>query len=495
MRFRKHSEIYLFYLIATTLVLFSSFPTLFRIRLSSGNPDYTYYGVVPSRIYSYNLTDSGNLTSGWRLDVGSVGNASLLVISATEDGTHVDVTDMSDGSLLSTGDLDELEKQYVLLANGTMFRVVSNKQVSVMLLKYNSIPATTAIECTLPFGFYTSTDGMYVGKKFVIMGSGQGISDSDYMILAVESARVMITKDDGTQFAYTLAANSYKRVVLSPYRVYTIESTGNIMLQSGYVQGKGGDYVPCFPVPSATGGFVGTYFLTMSLKSQEWGWDPMRNYGFRITASEDALVKVYDLETKMEITELEVKAGSGGRVQPEAYAIAVQSDKPITLSLIHNGTIEQSSRTGTARYASYGHGVLFIGIQPDEDTMVHIPTEAQIDAYFFTNMETHLTIDGEVFTVHANQAFPYIVPGTHTVRSDENVVLQINFWPLVPSYQGLEYTGAIIPCVETVGDNPEVTLVPIGEGFPMMYVFVGVAVAAVAVVVGFLVMKKRGGKA
>jgi hypothetical protein len=59
----------------------------------------------------------------------------------------------------------------------------------------------------------------------------------------------------------------------------------------------------------------------------------------------------------------------------------------------------------------------------------------------------------------------------------------------------LEYTGAIIPCVETVGDNPEVTLVPIGEGFPMMYVFVGVAVAAVAVVVGFLVMKKRGGKA
>jgi hypothetical protein len=216
------------------------------------NPDYTYYGVVPSRIYSYNLTDSGNLTSGWRLDVGSVGNASLLVISATEDGTHVDVTDMSDGSLLSTGDLDELEKQYVLLANGTMFRVVSNKQVSVMLLKYNSIPATTAIECTLPFGFYTSTDGMYVGKKFVIMGSGQGISDSDYMILAVESARVTITKDDGTQFAYTLAANSYKRVVLSPYRVYTIESTGNIMLQSGYVQGKGGDYVPCFPVPSAT---------------------------------------------------------------------------------------------------------------------------------------------------------------------------------------------------------------------------------------------------
>jgi hypothetical protein len=234
------------------------------------------------------------------------------------------------------------------------------------------------------------------------------------------------------------------------------------------------------------------------LKSQEWGWDPIRDYGFRITASEDTQVKVYDLETKLEISELTIKGGSGGRIQTEAVAIAVQSDKPITLSLIHNGSIEQTatnpSITGNGMYASYGLGVLFVGIQPNEDTMIHLPTEAHIEAYFFANEETQLTIDGDIRTVHASSPLSYNLPGTHTVQSDKNVVLQINFWPLEPDYQGLEYTGAIIPCIETVNVNPEVTLVPIGEGFPIMYVVAGVAVAAVAMIMGLFVMRRRSSK-
>ena len=461
-----------------------------KVSPVSGNPDYTYYGVVPSKIYSYNLTDTNNLTSGWRLDIGSVGNSSLLVIVAAEDNTHVTVNDLTLDRIADDFSIDSMEKHYVLFANGTMFKVVSDKQVSVMLLNYHSIPAATALELTLPYGFYTSTDGLFVGKEFVILGSGQGIN-ADYRILALEKASVTVTRDDGTQYSLTIDANSYKDATLSPFRVYRIESTGNIMIHTGTIQGKGGDTVPCFSVPAAQGGFVGTYFLTKSLKSQEWGWDPLRNYGFRVTASEDTQVKVYDLETKLVITELTIMAGSGGRFQPESEAIAVESDKPITLSFIHNGTLEQTSRTGTARYASYGHGVIFIGIQPDEDTMIHFPTEAHIEAYFFANEETQLTIDGDIFTAYANSPLSYITPGTHTVRSNQNVVLQINFWPLVPDYQGLEYEGAIIPCIETVNVNPEVTLVPIGEGFPIMYMMIGAGVAAVAVIVGLMIMRRR----
>ena len=496
MHFRKRSKIFLLCLIATNPIFYS--PLLVRVHLSQGSPDFTYYGVVPSRIYRYNLTDTGDRNSLWRLDTGSVGNSSLLTIAAADDNTHVKVYNLMDNSVLDQFEINSMEKHFVLLANGTMFKVVSNNQVSVMLLNSHSIPAATARELTLPYCFYMSTDGLYVGKEFVIMGSGQGISDTDYMILALEKARVTVTKDDNTQYSYSLDANSYKNMLLSPFKVFRIESTGNIMIQSSYIAGKSGENVPCFPVPSAEGGFVGKFFLTKSLKSQEWGWDPIRDYGFRITASEDTQVKVYDLETKLEISELTIKGGSGGRFQTEAVAIAVQSDKPITLSLIHNGSIEQTatnpSITGNGMYASYGHGVLFVGIQPNEDTMIHMSTEAHIEAYFFANEETQLTIDGDIRTVHASSPLSYNLPGTHTVQSDKNVVLQINFWPLEPDYQGLEYTGAIIPCVETVNVNPEVTLVPIGEGFPIMYVVAGIAVAAVAVIMGLFVMRRRSSK-
>jgi hypothetical protein len=83
------------------------------------------------------------------------------------------------------------------------------------------------------------------------------------------------------------------------------------------------------------------------------------------------------------------------------------------------------------------------------------------------------------------------VLGTHTVNVDHSVVLQVNFWPLEPEYQGLWYTGAAIPCIETVNNNPTATITPIGEGFPMMYLIVGVGVAAVAVIIGIFIMRRR----
>ena len=490
MQFKKSPRNFFVCSITIFLTIFMACPSFTTVFPVSSDPEYTYYGVVPSKIYSYNLTDSNNMTSGWRFDPGSVGNASLVVTIAQEDDTHVTVNDLTHDEIADQFSLDSMRKHYTLLANGTMFKVVSDKQVEVMLLNYHSIPNATALEFTLPYGFYTSTDGLYVGKEFVILGSGNGIY-ADYKILALEKASVTVTKDDGTQFSLSVEANSYKDVTLQPFRVYRIQSTGCIMIHTGGIQGKGGDTVACFSVPAAQGGFVGTYFLTRSLKSQELGWDQTRDYGFRVTAEEDTHVKVYDLETMQVLGELTLPAGSGGRFQPESEAIAVQSDKPVTLSFIHNGTLLQMQRTGTAKYASYGHGVIFICIQPNEDTMVHFPTEAHIEAYFFAITATTITIDGDTFTANANSPLSYITPGTHTVRSDQNVVLQMNFWPLDPDFQGLEYEGTIIPCIETVNDNPDVTLVPIGEGFPMMYVVAGIGVAAVGAVVGILAMRKR----
>ena len=512
--------------VITLFVVYLTLPFFASINPSLGNPDYTYYGVVPDKIYRYILNDWNegggnawtNLSSGWSIgtsDANLLGGSlalnglqiatkSLLAIVAAEDGTDVKVYDLTNGSLLDEGHINSMEKHLLLLANGTQFKVVSNKIVSILLLNYQQIPSATTIDGPIPRTFYTDVNGLYVGKKFVLMASEQpgavsGAASSQvgafYAILSLEKAAVTVTEDDGTVLTiFSLDANSYKFIMLNSFRVYTIESsTGNIMVQSGTITGKGSTNSPCFAVPSAEGGFVGTAFYTRSLKSQEWSWDPGRDYGFRITASEDTNVKVYNLETQQLIKELKVGGGSGTAIQTEAFAIAVLSDKPITLTELHNGSIEQSPTGGGGTYAGYGTGVMFISIQPNEDTMIHLPTEANIGAYFFTNEVTQLIIDGNTQTLQGNVGFLYTVPGTHTVRSDHNIVVQINFWPLEPENQGLWYNGAAIPCIETVGNNPTVTLTPL-EGFPMMYVIAGAGVAAVAIIAGLLLMRRRGSK-
>ncbi len=512
-------------LTVSALIVYLTLPSFAPAYLAVGQieQNYTYYGVVPEKIYRYILGDWNagastawtDLSSGWILgpeganllggslakDGYMVATKALLAIVAAEDGTDFEVYNLVNGSLLDEGHLDTMDKHLTLLANGTQFKVVSNKIVSVLLLNYQEIPATTAVDGPIPRTFYTDVNGLYVGKKFVLMASEQqgqvsGASSSQvgqfYAVLALEKASVTVTKDDGTVYTtFTVEANSYKFLLLDSFKVYTIESsTGNIMVQSGTIAGKGGSDSPCFTVPCAQGGFVGTAFYSRSLKSQEWSWDPGRDYGFRITATEDTNVRLYNLETSQLMKELTVSGGSGTTIQTEAFVIAILSDKPVTVMELNNGSIVQSPTGGGGTYAGYGEGVMFMTIQPSEDTIIHLPTEAHVEAYFFASEATQLSIDGTTQAIQVGTGFQYTVPGTHTISANNNVILQINFWPLEPEYQGIWFNGAAIPCIETVGDNPTVTLTPI-EGFPMMYVIVGVAVAAVAVIVGVFVMMRR----
>jgi hypothetical protein len=243
-------------------------------------------------------------------------------------------------------------------------------------------------------------------------------------------------------------------------------------------------YRSSYLVPCATGGFVGQFFFAKSTS----GWDPDTDYGFRISATEDTEVKVFDLRTKQVVIELSVEGGTGIGFQPPTDAIGVQSDKSITLSYINNGSL------GTSRPAQYGLGVMFMGIQPDQNTPIYLPTEAYVEVYFFVNEETELTVDGFSQTIQPSQPKLLTLAGTHTVQADQNVIVQINFWPTEPVYQGLWFSGVAIPCIETVANNPTVALTPFGGGFPMTYVIAGAGAAAVVVIVVVLVMRRRGGK-
>ena len=483
-------------IISSLTIICLTLSTFAPVRPTVGmDENFTYYGVVPERICRYILNDGNNRTSGWilgfdnmTLTTGSPGldgrlvaTKSLLAVVASEDGTNFEVYNLVTSQLIASGTIGSMEKRLILMDNGTAFKVVSDKMVSVLLLNYQQLPSEDVTEGPTPATYYTSTDGLYVGKEFVFMAS-EYQSGTFFTILAIEKSTVTVTDEDGGQNTYSVETNMYKNIVLTPFKVYKIESTGNIMVQSTAM--RAGDSIPCFTVPSAEGGFVGKFFLTESVKS----WDANRDLGYRIMASEDANVKVYDLATKELVNELSVEGGTGVGFQPTADAIAVQSDKPVTLFYVNNASV------GASNGVRYGVGVMFMGIQPEQDTLIYLPSEANVEVYFFANEEAELTVDGFSQTVEPGQPTLYTLLGTHTVRADHNVVAQINFWPNQPGYQGLWFTGAAVPCVETVADAPTVTLTPLGGGFPTTYVVAGAGGAAIVAVFAVLALRRRGGK-
>ena len=167
----------------------------------------------------------------------------------------------------------------------------------------------------------------------------------------------------------------------------------------------------------------------------------------------------------------------------------MQSTEPITLAYVHNGTLERTRFVGH----SYGSGIDYIGVRPDEDTLFFLPTNSTVEAYIFASEDATVTIDGtETLTVEADSYQLLTVAGIHKIVSDKNVVVEVVSWPLNPPYQGLNFNGIEVQCVQTVSVVPNVTLTPMSGGTPLTtYIIIGAAVAGVAVVVVFFAMRRR----
>ncbi|MBS7615423.1 hypothetical protein KEJ18_06830, partial [Candidatus Bathyarchaeota archaeon] len=444
---------------------------------SYGQEKYTYYGYVPAKIYNYNLTDSNDVNSGWRLDTGSVAEAALVAITATKDGTHIWVYCLDNSSIVSETTIDNMQTHYVVFKNGTFFKVETSELANVLLLNYEEIPldAESVTAYPLPFTFYQATDGAYAGKEFIFMAVQFNIY-LQYTVFTVEDAEVTVTREDGNIQTFSLKANDYRRLIWEPFTVYKVESTGAIMIHSGNIDGT------TFFVPSAEGGFVGKNFYSLS----NTNWDATESYGYRVSATQETTVTVWSLETKEKILTSTVEANSGLGFKPKAPAIFVHSDQPITLECIHNGSI---MRSASGIYGAYGSGIGFFGVKPDEDTPFFLPVESYVEAYVFASEDTEIMVDGDVYSVEADSYYVITTPGTHVIRANKKVIVETLNWPYTPEYQGLQYSGTAIPCIQTTDVIPEVTLTPIGEGgFPIMYVIIA-AVAAAGAVVALLLMR------
>ncbi len=190
--------------VAIFIILLSSsflaFSSVSVSKVCAQDTEYEYYGYVPAKIYDYNLTDANNVTSGWRLDTGSIAKAGLVAITGIENDTHVEVYSLDNGSLVSEATIDSMEKYYVFFKNGTFFKVVTNKLASLLLLniiladseKYESIPIDygSLTSYPLPFTFYYDVNGAYVGKEFILMAVQYDIY-LQYTIFALEKLKLL----------------------------------------------------------------------------------------------------------------------------------------------------------------------------------------------------------------------------------------------------------------------------------------------------------------
>lgn len=443
---------------------------------------YTYYGKIPEHLWSYAYTTSG----GWQLLNGPA-SSFLLAIGAIEPNTNVEIIDLKTKQRIFQYSFKEFEKQYMILSNGTLFKVSSNKPVNILLLNLQNPPnATTG---PVPHAFYPAVDGSYVGKRFVFLAS----SDLNpwYTIFALEDSEVTVAREDGSdKQTFKLKANEYKRILLRSWYMYEVTSTGYIMIQCGDPHSYW-DPHDSYAMPSANGGFIGTDFFSYSVMQ----WDPMEDVGFRVFALEPTKVTVYDLEKKNVLMEFEMDAFSTSRFQAVTQAVRVSSSKPIQVMLIHDGDITKMAGRQANRENAYGAGIIIYGVPAGRKAAAYLPVNSTGEIIIYASEETVLTID-EITTVKLKPDELYVLtqPGLHSIFTDKNVIVQVNHWPKYPEFQGLWVSGTVVPAIETAGLINEIELKEI-TGFTIDIGLIAALVVILGVVVaGLLFIRKKRSK-
>jgi len=439
---------------------------------------YTYYGYVPARIWYAEPAQLGHGTptsENFTINPLMIAESALVGVIAYTDETEVKVYMLPNNQLVEDEIIDEMEKLFVRLPNGTFFKVHASKPVAVEFLGGNvggEELNPNMNQAALINSFYPAVDGGHVGREFVFIAA-QGLTGLQYRILALEESEVTVYKDDGsTLTSYTLKANEYKSLSLSAFKAYKVESTGNIMVQSF---GRGRSMY----VPSVEGIYSGTNFYTISLPGTET-WDPTVAYGFQIIAAEEAKVTIYDVEFRRRILEFTVPAGRNVTVQPDSHEIFIESDKPISVVYVHHG-LRGAGGAGGGGWA-YGAGLSYMGVSPDEAAYVYVPVSTSQESYLFAYKDgTVVTIDGAPMKIDADQFIP-LASGLHELETTENVLIQIVHWPRNPEFQAIQNFGTVVPAIETLDFRKTVELQPILEAETATTTYIYVAVAAVAIV-------------
>ncbi len=398
------------------------------------------------------------------------------MIVACDNGTELTVYRLPNHEVLKTASLKMMDKLFVKLQNGTFFKVVSNKPLSVTLIggKIGGRDLDPKSPFSfVPNSFYTSVDGGFIGREFIFIAS-QEPAGAPYRIVALESAEIIVKDENNSVIhRFRMTPGEIKDLSFRAFHAYRIVSTGDIVLHTT----SGG----C--LPSIENSYVGKYFISPSSTS----WWPSRERSpnsFHLMALEETKVHIYDLEFKKKIEEFKIPSGSSIRVKPPAKEIIIQSEKPLNAMYVSNdGTYE------------YGAGMTFIRIEAGETALVYVPTKPLIQkAFLFALKKTIVTIDDATYKLAADEIFS-ISPGLHRITPSSNVLIQIIYWSGHVSFQGISSFSALIPAVETSHMKNEVNITAMlnqGSSLSIYVAYLIAAVIAISAAITFhLLMKRR----
>ncbi|MEM2617477.1 MAG: hypothetical protein QXL64_08110, partial [Thermofilaceae archaeon] len=127
--------------------------TCFSFIASALPSRYTYYGKVPARVIIYRPIDWRSqpaCQNPYEWEVYSGPNTlALLAIVSGKDNVNVEIYNLTFNQLIVKATLKRLEPLYLLLKNGTFFKVVADSPVTVQLINYNETPVPGALGPTI----------------------------------------------------------------------------------------------------------------------------------------------------------------------------------------------------------------------------------------------------------------------------------------------------------------------------------------------------------
>ncbi|MBN1887925.1 MAG: DUF11 domain-containing protein [Thermoflexales bacterium] len=234
------------------------------ITRNTGTPHATPFAAAATELYGYDIPD-----------------ASLRVL-ATQADTHVQIVDISDGRVLKEKDLARYELwTEAAPGNATYFKVQADRPVLAYLSDNTGGHSA----------FVPSLHSGPVGQEFIFYHGYQATTNEGLYVFAVQDSLVRFY-DNADKLVYQawLAAGQYRKSPLAYNAVYHVVSTGRIALQF-----SGGTSLAAVPDVAGDGAGRTFYFASEG--------------GLRAFAYQDADLRVFDLDTGIQLYTQTLQAG------------------------------------------------------------------------------------------------------------------------------------------------------------------------------------------
>ena len=484
----EKSFIYDLLLVLSIILLNTSFTAL-------GAEEHVYYGYIPP---STDLVELIDLVDGVQYNYTPPSGSAILDIVGIHDNTKVEIWNIVTGEKMYTFTISPLEKKTIFMPYGTYFKIVSNKRVFASIVGGNDYPGGVTGEGHGTGGtgtFYPSAEGGFIGKEYIFipMTVTAGLvayeAGSNMLILGLEDIDFQVVDSSGKwSLKGSLKQHEAKRYLLwcriqagFPPAV----GAGNSMifkLQTSHNTLVAAVNTGCLvAVPALTGGFVGKIFYLPSFFSYKLTEGSVA--ALLITPIEPCKVEIYEAKTLEKIAEQSFNKEDIAENKFWFYKLGAAREKEYIIKSTGKVTVLAGSTMAADQPEYLGPDVTFLGAKPNEEIRFYVPTLAVV----FSPEDAQVTIDGQIMKLRKD-SYTLIDTGTHTIKSDQVVIIEI-----ISTSIGLVRWGTCL--IEPI-DILKTYEIPSGfaqkkETFPTWIIYVAIAVIIVVAISFFFIKRKR----